>query len=367
MSKNMKNVDVDALVNDESDGASSVGSQRPARRRVSPALGAAGQNPKSKPVKLTDTLKTEISRLKSELEAAKGEMKHGQLIEIKMPVSGVVVDFEYREWPIENVVVSQYNKRLQEFLDPLSLADIIPSMTKSGQTDAGLGRKRENGLCELADGSRRLASANFAGLETYKVLVGNIPDIDMAALSDIGNQQKELSQYEKAVAYRSMVEEGLYKSWSELAEAERLSTSTVSRLKACAALPEIFVKVLGSPTDMPSTYGESISKLLKLNAEAVTDRANELFLERSRSIETKSEWLEASQIIKTLKNAITQEAIKKAPSAVALKFKSNNGVTLKQTRTNKGATKLEFSGLEPTQVEELMKDICSRYNLGLIE
>ncbi|MCV5433643.1 ParB/RepB/Spo0J family partition protein, partial [Escherichia coli] len=91
------------------------------------------------------------------------------------------------------------NERDQELLTEDALDDLIPSFLLTGQQTPAFGR-RVSGVIEIADGSRRRKAAALTESD-YRVLVGELDDEQMAALSRLGNDYRPTSAYERGQRY----------------------------------------------------------------------------------------------------------------------------------------------------------------------
>ncbi|MCZ5120350.1 ParB/RepB/Spo0J family partition protein [Escherichia coli] len=82
--------------------------------------------------------------------------------------------------------------------------DLIPSFLLTGQQTPAFGR-RVSGVIEIADGSRRRKAAALTESD-YRVLVGELDDEQMAALSRLGNDYEPTSAYERGQRYASRLQ-----------------------------------------------------------------------------------------------------------------------------------------------------------------
>lgn len=202
-------------------------------RRPSPALGVmTGDN---RPTSITDGLKAEKQKAEKALEEAqlnfekekadllqaleevKNSDSEGAPIVLTMPVTKQEITFELRRIDPSLIDVSPENERIQEFLDEISLQDILPSIKKHSQQKPGTVRPKKDGRFELIEGSRRLASVKLAKQE-YLALVGDVPDADVRELSIIENKHQDVSPYEKAKTYQKQIERGSLRigpSWGQ--------------------------------------------------------------------------------------------------------------------------------------------------------
>lgn len=119
------------------------------------------------------------------------------------------------------------NERDQELLTEDALDDLIPSFMLSGQQTPAFGRRVE-GVIEIADGSRRRKAAILTSSD-YRVLVGDLDDEQMMALSRLGNDYRPVSAYERGNRYAQRLENDFNGNISALAEAENISRKIITR------------------------------------------------------------------------------------------------------------------------------------------
>lgn len=337
-------------------------------KRPSPALGVMTGD--KRPTSVTDGLKAEKQKAERELEEAQKKFEQekaellraleeakraesdGAPIVLTMPVTKQKVTFELRRVDPSLIDVSPENERIQEFLDEISLQDILPSIKKHGQQKPGTLRPKKNGRFELIEGSRRLAAVKLAKKE-YLALVGDVPDADVRELGIIENKHKDVSPYEKAKAYQKQIERGEYENWTQLGAAKGISSSHISRYRACVELDEIFVRILPSPSDMPLSYGETIAQLKKKDERALIAKAQELLDVRRAALSDKLHLPDVEEVIKLLKSAVRTK-VEEPKTWKPVVYKSKDGKTLKHSVTNKGATKFELTGVDDSQIEKIL-------------
>ena len=125
------------------------------------------------------------------LIARVGAMARGNAI--SLPVCGREVKFTLevlRGDTVESASrVWSGNERDQELLTEDALDDLIPSFLLTGQQTPAFGR-RVSDVIEIADGSRRRKAAILTESD-YRVLVGELDDEQMAALSRLGNDYRQ--------------------------------------------------------------------------------------------------------------------------------------------------------------------------------
>lgn len=380
MVDNNKYGNIDELITEPEDKSSGkAASDQPARRRRPvPALAALTGD--DAPISTTQKLRAEKedvekalkdatakfekekTSLLEDIEKARSDGKEGAPIILTMPVTKQDVTFELKRIDPSLIDVSPENERIQEFLDEISLSDILPSVKKHGQQKPGTVRPKEGGRFELIEGSRRLASVKLAG-KKYLALVGNVPEADVRELGVIENKHQDVSPYEKSIAFKRMIESGEFDSWRQLGAAKGISDSHILRYKACVNLDKLFVRILPSPSSMPLSYGETIGKLLKKEEKALIKQAKELLKNREKSLVNNGETLDTEDILKTLKSSVRTKT--EAPKTwKPVTYKSADGKSsLKHAVTNKGATKFELVGVSDKDVESALQYLTK--TLGL--
>ena len=274
-----------------------------------------------------------------------------------MPVTKQEVIFELKHVDPSLIDVSPENERIQGFLDEISLQDILPSIKKHRQQKPGTLRPKQGGRFELIEGSRRLAAVKLANHQ-YLALVGDVPDADVRELGIIENKHQDVSPYEKAKAYQRQIENGEYENWTQLGAARGISSSHISRYRACVELDELFVRILPSPSDMPLSYGETIAQLKKKGEDDLKSKAGELLQNRKTAIADKLEVPDAEEVVKLLKSAVRAKS--ETPKAwKPVIYKSKDGKVLKHSVTNRGSTKFEISGVDEGQLEKILAFLTS--------
>ena len=346
-------------------------------KRPSPALSAITGD--SKPTKLLDSLKADknaavdalnlareqFQKEKEELltEIGKEQTSTDSPVILIMPVTKQKVTFKLKRVDTNLIDVSPENERIQTFLDEISLNDILPSIRKQGQQKPGTLRPTGDGRFELIEGSRRLAAIKLVG-QKYLALVGDIPDADVRDLSIIENKQKGVSSFEKAKAYQRQIDNGEYRSWTQLGAAKSISSTHIARYKLCAQLDDSFVHILESPSDMPLSYGETIAKLLTKSKTELMVEVKELLNLRNNEYSDDATKLEVNEIIKRLKSAVRVEKKEMPVTRKPLKYSSiNSEVKMKHSVTSKGGTKLEFLGVTSEQVDKIVSFLSSTFQL----
>ena len=175
------------------------------------------------------------------------------------PVLGTDVKFTLKEIPANHIergtMVWLGNERDQDILDIFAVEDLIPSFKDQGQQVPAYGRD-VSGITEIADGSRR----RFTALETkrpFYVWVGDLNSEQMQYLSEIGNQYKETSAFEKGKRYIKLLENS---TQEQVSESIKISRKAIMRCVKTAKLPIEIISCFQSPNDLSARQGELFFK-----------------------------------------------------------------------------------------------------------
>ncbi len=219
---------------------------------------------------------------------------------ITLPVCGRNVNFKLETIPADKVEMATMvwlgNERDQDLLNESSLADLIPSFLTSGQQNPAFARK-VSGIVEVADGSRRRKAAILTGCD-YRVLIGDLDDEQMNWLSQIGNDYRPISAYERGKRYLRKLNDfdGNVKA---LAEAENIDRNIITRCINTAGLPKDILAIFNHPGELSARAGDSLFKVYKKNMAAMSNAAHHLL-----AIKKNGEDLEASRIIQILSDSV---------------------------------------------------------------
>ncbi|ECG3145574.1 ParB/RepB/Spo0J family plasmid partition protein [Salmonella enterica subsp. enterica serovar Weybridge] len=210
------------------------------------------------------------------LIARVGAMARGN--SISLPICGREVKFILEVIPgdqVENTSkVWSGNERDQELLTEDALDDLIPSFLIAGQQNPAFGR-RVSDFIEIADGSRRRKAAILTSSD-YRILVGNLDDEQMTALSRLGNDYRPTSAYERGHRYANRLHNEFAGNISALADAEHISRKIVSRCINTARLPKSVVALFSHPGELSARAGEALLKAFADKEELLKKRAEEL-------------------------------------------------------------------------------------------
>lgn len=239
------------------------------------------------------------------LIARVGAMARGN--SIVLPVCGQEVRFSLEVIPGDSVEshsrVWSGNERDQELLTEDALDDLIPSFLLTGQQTPAFGR-RVSGIIEVADGSRRRKAAILTASD-YRILVGDLDDEQMTALSRLGNDYRPTSAYERGHRYASRLQSEFAGNVSALADAEHISRKIITRCINTARLPKSVVALFSHPGELSARAGEALFKAFTDKEGLLKQQAKELHEQKKAGV-----IFEAEEVI-TLLTAV----LKKTPAA----------------------------------------------------
>lgn len=148
--------------------------------------------------------------------------------------------------------------------------DLIPSFLLTGQQTPAFGR-RVSGVIEIADGSRRRKAAALTESD-YRVLVGELDDEQMAALSRLGNDYRPTSAYERGQRYASRLQNEFAGNISALADAENISRKIITRCINTAKLPKSVVALFLIPVNYLPGQVMHFKELLQIKKNYLSSR-----------------------------------------------------------------------------------------------
>lgn len=240
------------------------------------------KNPPSETVQPTSV--TPAAPMVDSLIARVGAMARGN--SIILPVCGREVKFTLESIPgetAENATqVWSGNERDQELLTEDALDDLIPSFLLSGQQTPAFGR-RLSGIIEVADGSRRRKAAILTSSD-YRILVGDLDDEQMSALSRLGNDYRPTSAYERGKRYAYRLENEFGGNVSALADAEKISRKIVSRCINTSRLPKSVIALFTHPGELSARAGESLYKAFTGKEELLQQQTEHLHEQKDAGV-----------------------------------------------------------------------------------
>lgn len=241
-----------------------------------------------------------VSPIVGDLQSKLGSLSGNSIM---LPVCGRNVAFKLETIPADKVEMATMvwlgNERDQELLNESALADLIPSFLTSGQQNPAFAR-RTSGIIEIADGSRRRKTAIITGSD-YRVLVGDLDDEQMQWLSQVGNDYRPTSSYERGKRYLRRLKEfdGNVKA---LAEAEGIDRNIVNRCMNTAKLPKEILSIFKHPGELSARTGDALYKVYQGNEQTMLDSARQLL-----RMKQAGENFEPARIIQALHDVILMD------------------------------------------------------------
>lgn len=115
-------------------------------------------------------------------------------------------DQNFRKAPIDSVVPNRFQPRT--VFDEEKIRELADSIREQGLIQPLVVTAMKNGRYELIAGERRLRASRLAGLEEVPVVIKDVDDEKLLALSIIENIQREdLNPIEEARAYQELIEQ----------------------------------------------------------------------------------------------------------------------------------------------------------------
>lgn len=166
---------------------------------------------------------------------------------------------------------------------------------------------------EVVFGHRRLRACKDLGLPVLAI-VETLDDQRLFVEMDRENRaRKNLSPYEQGVMYKRALDEGLFKTQSEMMSALGVSQGWISKAIAVASLPDVIVNAFPSKVGLAFRHAQAIRELLDANEAGVTKRAAELAATAAK--------LPTADVLKEL----TDAALAKTKKADLIEFKRGEG------------------------------------------
>ncbi|MGH0304456.1 ParB/RepB/Spo0J family partition protein [Escherichia coli] len=132
-------------------------------------------------------------------------------------------------------------------------------------------RSKSVWVIEIADGSRRRKAAALTESD-YRVLVGELDDEQMAALSRLGNDYRPTSAYERGQRYASRLQNEFAGNISALADAENISRKIITRCINTAKLPKSVVALFLIPVNYLPGQVMHFKELLQIKKNYLSSR-----------------------------------------------------------------------------------------------
>lgn len=171
--------------------------------------------------------------------------------------------------------------RLEEHISEESCKAEIASFSKHGQLVPVLGRRLQRDPdfdVELIYGARRLFVARHLNVPLL-VDLRDLNDREAVVAMDVENRhRKDVSPYERGLAYTRWLRTGFFRSQEEIARSLGVSPSQVSRLVKLARLPAAIVAAFASGVEICEEWGLTLVDCIEDQSkrQAVMRRAREI-------------------------------------------------------------------------------------------
>lgn len=131
-------------------------------------------------------------------------------------------------------------------------------------------------MYEIVFGHRRHEACRQLRLNVLAV-VDNLDDRAMFIEMDRENRgRKDLSAWEQGVMYRRALDSGLFTSNRKMAEAIGVDLTNLGKALSLANLPNEVIEAFKSPLDLQFRWAKPLHDALKINPQAVLERAKEV-------------------------------------------------------------------------------------------
>ena len=217
--------------------------------------------------------------------------------------------------------------RLLIFFLFLSIFNIYASDVKFYNINAmyGISMREMASVCK--DGNGFIWASSKTGIlriteSDYRILVGELDDEQMAALSRLGNDYRPTSAYERGLRYTSRLQNEFAGNISALADAENISRKIITRCINTAKLPKSVVALFAHPGELSARSGEALQKAFADKEELLKQQAETLHDQKKAGL-----IFEAEEVISLLTSVLKQSRASRvnlssrhqfAPGATAL-------------------------------------------------
>jgi ParB family chromosome partitioning protein len=172
---------------------------------------------------------------------------------------------------VDRIDPSPYQPRLK--FDPEALRELAESIEAETQIDPILVRARTGGRLELVAGERRWrAIRDLLKRKAIKGIVRTLSDRQASMLALTENVSREdLSDFERALAYKTRLDEGHASSQVDLARQTGQQYKDINRCLAMLKMPEAVLDILRDSPDMITARGaEDFIAYVQHDADLVT-------------------------------------------------------------------------------------------------
>lgn len=285
-----------------------------------------------------------ISEVAGTFSAAAAKVEPAQVTSIRRYSVGSSYDV-----PVSEIKVNPYNARRlisQDGLDELAL-----SISKRQDTPA-IAYLDETGAICLVDGHRRLEACRIASKESLRVEIQQKPvsNKDLYLASRRANvERKDQTPLDDAIAWRILLEEGVYKTQLEIATDLGIDETVFSRVFNLGVLPKTIVRILA---DRPNLLTLRMLDAIRKYWEAAGDEQTEILILDIDNNDISSREVDARR------QALSKVKTKRV-RAISVPMKYPKGSALLKNFSEKGKIQLEIKDIKD---KELIEKIAERLN-----
>ncbi len=285
-----------------------------------------------------------ISQVAGTFSAAVAKLEPAQVAPVRGYQTGSTYDV-----PISEIKVNPYNARRlmsQDGIDELSI-----SIAKQQDTPA-IAYLDDAGVVCLVDGHRRLEACRLAGKSSLRVeiQVRPVSTRDLYLASRRANvERKDQSPLDDALAWRVLLEDGVYKSQIEIARDLGIDETVFSRIFNLGVIPKTIVRILA---DRPNLLNLRMLDAIRKYWEAAGDEQTEILILEIDNHDLSSREVDARR------QALSKVKSKRS-RAVSVPMKYAHGSSLLKRFEDKGKIQLEISDIKD---KDLIEKISERLN-----
>lgn len=181
--------------------------------------------------------------------------KPSKRADFDIPIGGQGNDVNVIKLSVDLIDPSPYQPRL--YFDQDAIASLAKSIDETKQATPIIVRRKTDGRYELIGGERRLRAILLLKKPVIDASVlPLVSDSEAALFAVIDNDAKaELTEYERGLSYKKLLEEGVVASQSDLATKLSISPATVTRCMAYTKFPDQVLEILNKK---PSIMGSRV-------------------------------------------------------------------------------------------------------------
>lgn len=235
--------------------------------------------------------------------------------------------------------VCSFHDRADVWFSEENCADLISSWKALGQQKPAIGRRIKDDPdfdFELFEGARRRWTAEHLN-DTLELEVKNVTDQEAAALMESENaDRQDISQFERALSYQRLIDQGIFESAREVGRGLNISKSNIAtfigaaRLNKEPAIMALFPDLREIPLRPAQKLAGIMEKETELKGAVLAEAAMIAKLNKKPA---------ASKILKRLIDATTDK-----PGTKPLKtYADENGKVWVQAETKKGELVLKVT------------------------